>query len=230
MSGTLRERKCLVTGARLPSEKMIRFVLGPDNVIVPDVAAKLPGRGCWIVADKAVVAEAVEGRRFTRFIRQSAPGTVSVTVAEELPDLVERLLKKRCLDYLGLCNRAGHLVSGFEKVRSVLKAGKSRILITAADGAADGRRKLCQGLERSGSDRGSGPGRDKGDEKAHNGGYENRGIEKLRVIDIFSREDLSQALGLENAVHVALLPGGVTNSFLREWTRYAAFLGKMQDE
>lgn len=44
---------------------MIRFVVGPDRQIVPDLAAKLPGRGIWLSASKDVLelADARENRR-----------------------------------------------------------------------------------------------------------------------------------------------------------------------
>jgi len=50
-----------------------------------------------------------------------------------------------------------------------------------------------------------------------------QGIENLRIIDIFSRNELSQALGLENAVHVALLPDGITTKLLQEIARLDTF-------
>lgn len=40
-----RERRDLVTGEVMAEERLIRFVAGPDGVVVPDVARKLPGRG-----------------------------------------------------------------------------------------------------------------------------------------------------------------------------------------
>ena len=117
-----------------------------------------------------------------------------VRVDENLPDIVEQLLRQRCLNYLGLVNRAGLLITGFEKVRAKLQAGKCRALITADDAADNGRSKLCSGLGNV--------------------------LDKLRVIDMFTREELGQTLGLSNAVHVALLPGGMTESFLAEFSRY----------
>jgi hypothetical protein len=47
-----------------------------------------------------------------------------------------------------------------------------------------------------------------------------QGLDNLRVIDIFSREELSKATGLPNAVHIALLPGGISTSLIREISRY----------
>ena len=49
------ERKCIVTGDVQPKAGLIRFVLGPDDTVVPDVLEKLPGRGMWVTADRAVL-------------------------------------------------------------------------------------------------------------------------------------------------------------------------------
>lgn len=43
-------RRCVVTRAVLPKDRMIRFVVGPDRLVVPDLAARLPGRGMWLSA------------------------------------------------------------------------------------------------------------------------------------------------------------------------------------
>src|ERR1700685_441932 len=48
-------RRCILTRQRLPKERMIRFVVGPDRQIVPDLAAKLPGRGIWLSASADVL-------------------------------------------------------------------------------------------------------------------------------------------------------------------------------
>ena len=41
---------CALTRARRPKDELIRFVLGPDGTIVPDLKEKLPGRGVWLTA------------------------------------------------------------------------------------------------------------------------------------------------------------------------------------
>ncbi len=131
-----RERRCLVTGETYPAHKMIRFVLGPAGNIIPDVAGKLPGRGGWILADRAVLQSAMKKKIFVRFGHRAfaskrglagrqradvetleepedkaATGQkMQVRVDDNLPDLVEQLLRQRCLNYLGLVNRAGLLV------------------------------------------------------------------------------------------------------------------------
>jgi predicted RNA-binding protein YlxR (DUF448 family)/ribosomal protein L7Ae-like RNA K-turn-binding protein len=202
---SIRNRKCLVTQEVLPASKLIRFVAGPDADIVPDVAAKLPGRGCWIKADRETIEAALEkkvllraGHQLLKNIKKDVENLEAdenknkpvVKVRNDLADQIEELLHKRVLDYVGLANRASHLVAGFEKVRAALKGGKTNTLLTAIDAADNGRSKMCQGLD------------------------------NLKVIDIFTREELSKAAGLSNAVHLALLPGGISTSLLREISRY----------
>ena len=52
------KRKCIVSGEVQPKGGLIRFVVGPDGQIVPDVAGKLPGRGIYVSARR----EALEAR------------------------------------------------------------------------------------------------------------------------------------------------------------------------
>ncbi len=196
-------RKCLVTGDVYSSPELIRFVCAPSGQIMPDVAAKLPGRGCWVHADREVLEKAIEKKLLIRFgdlafsgklqkdiNRPDADNKVKSFVPEDLLEQVEVLLKRRCLEYLGLANRAGLLVIGFEKVRSALKSGKTNVLIAASDGADNGRNKICQGLD------------------------------NLKVFDMFCRDDLSKVTGRENSVHIGVLPGGLRKSLLREMVRY----------
>ena len=56
--GANRERTCIVTRQSLPEERLIRFVAGPEGVVVPDLARKLPGRGLWVEAQRGVVEQA----------------------------------------------------------------------------------------------------------------------------------------------------------------------------
>ena len=46
------ERRCISTGSLMNTKSMIRFVIGPEGDVVPDVLYKLPGRGLWVGANK----------------------------------------------------------------------------------------------------------------------------------------------------------------------------------
>jgi predicted RNA-binding protein YlxR (DUF448 family) len=131
-----RERRDVVSGEVLEEARLIRFVAGPDGLVVPDLARKLPGRGVWVAADRTSVATAAKKGLFARSAK--AP----LKAAPDLADQVERLLRTRLLSALGLARRSGDLTSGFEKVSSAIVGGKAAWLIEASDGASDGRRKI----------------------------------------------------------------------------------------
>lgn len=130
-------RRCIVSGQRLARAQMLRFVVGPDDHIVPDMAAKLPGRGLWLCAARDMVHTAVTRRLFAKAARRR------VVVDPDLADRVEALLERRCLDALALARRAGQAVAGFEKVREALRTGDGvGVILAASDGAADGLAKV----------------------------------------------------------------------------------------
>ncbi len=135
-SGAETARRCIVSGEVVPREQLIRFVVGPENKLIPDIAETLPGRGLWLRARRDVLKVALARNLFARAARSP------VTVAADLADKVEGLLARRCLELLGLARRAGLVVTGFEKVRAMLGAGKVALLITAAGAAPGGRAKL----------------------------------------------------------------------------------------
>ena len=130
------ERRCIVTGQSQPARGLIRFVVGPDGTIVPDVAQKLPGRGIWVSSDRAALEQAVRRNAFARAARQA------VTVPEGLVDLVEQLLRARVLELLALGRKSGQAVAGYEKCRDLALRGEMAVLIQAHDGSERGKTKL----------------------------------------------------------------------------------------
>src|ERR1700749_1636820 len=91
-----RERRDIVTGEVRDEAGLIRFVPGPDGVVVPDLARKLPGRGLWVAADRASVETAAKKGLFARAAK------AKVQASPDLTKLVESLLKRRLLSGLGL--------------------------------------------------------------------------------------------------------------------------------
>jgi predicted RNA-binding protein YlxR (DUF448 family) len=115
---------------------MIRFVVGPEDRLAPDIGGKLPGRGIWVSADRDALRRAVDKRLFARAARRP------VIVDPGLPALVERLIERQCLDMIGLARRAGSATAGYDKVEALLRRGSVGALVEARDGAVDGRAKL----------------------------------------------------------------------------------------
>ncbi len=129
-------RRCLISRASLPRERMLRFVVGPDGEIVPDVAGGLPGRGLWLQSRRDIVERAVATNAFAKAARRD------VTVPDRLADQVERLLVRRCVDLIGFARRAGEALAGFETVRRALQRGGAVLLLVAADGSLRQRNRL----------------------------------------------------------------------------------------
>lgn len=138
-----RERRDIVSGEILPENRLVRFVAGPDGVVVPDVAAKLPGRGLWVEASRKSLAIAVEKKLFARAAKQQ------VTATADLGERTEKALIARMIGDLGLARRSGALVLGFDNVLRELEGAKPpKALIEALDGSKDGKRKLYAAAHR----------------------------------------------------------------------------------
>ncbi len=138
-----RLRKDIVLGEASDEARLVRFVAGPDGVVVPDVARKLPGRGIWVGADRESIAAAAKKGLFSRAAK------TKLTAPADLADQVEALLARRVLDSLGLARKAGIIISGFEKVVAALGTGQVAWLIEASDGAEDGRRKILSAAHKA---------------------------------------------------------------------------------
>ncbi len=186
-----RERRDIVSGQVTEEGALVRFVAGPEGLVVPDLAAKLPGRGMWVAADRVSVEAAAKKGLFARSAK------AKLTASPDLADQVETLLRRRLLEGLGLAKRAGELISGYEKVAAALNAGKAAWLVEAADGAADGRRKILNVARKSPS--------------------------PPQVLGLFKAEELGLALGAENVIHTAFLAGRSADHWTKDVRRLAGF-------
>jgi hypothetical protein len=185
-SGT--QRMCAVTRSVRPIDELIRFVVSPSGDTIPDLKRKLPGRGLWVSASRRAVSEAARrnlfGKGFKRNVR------VSPTLAQD----TETLLVRAVVEALAMAAKAGVVVSGFTKVETALEQHQARALIHAADGAADGIRKLDAILRQT---------------------IENTdGSHEFPVINVLISAQLDLALGRSNVIHAALLAGPTGKTFL----------------
>jgi predicted RNA-binding protein YlxR (DUF448 family) len=130
------ERKCIATGETQPKQGLIRFVMGPESQVVPDVFGKLPGRGVYVTASREALDLAVKKKLFARGFK--AP----VTLPDSLADEVERQTLRRLVDLLSLARKAGQAVGGYEKVKDWLGKEHATVLIQASDGSGRGKSKL----------------------------------------------------------------------------------------
>lgn len=194
------ERTCIVTRTRGAPQDMIRFVLGPGEAVVPDLRRKLPGRGVWVTASGALVAEAVKKHAFDRGFKKKT------ATPENLAADVDALLTTDCLQSLSIANKAGMVVAGFGKVEEAIAGGSLAGLIHASDGGADGVRKLGQCLRRQFGE----------------------GNVRPRI-GLFRSDQLDLALGRANVIHAALLSGAASEAFLARCAKLAMYRAVEQD-
>ena len=181
-------RLCAVTRQQRPVEDLVRFVLGPDDVIVPDLARRLPGRGVWVEARRPTVAAAVRRKVFARSLQRQ------VAVPEDLAEQVERLMARRLAEAFSLANKAGLLLTGFTKVEDLIAQGRAAVLIHAADAAPDGAGKLSRKLAAV-----------VGPERA-----------QAATVAELTGQQLDLAIGRSNVVHAAATEGGAAHRILQE--------------
>lgn len=120
---------------------MLRFVLGPDRRVIPDLAARLPGRGMWLSAR----ADVIEAARVRGAFAKVARGPV--TVPPDLRATIEDGLIRRIGDLLGFARRAGQAVAGYAKVQDWLRAGRAGLVVQASDGSEAERARLMSGSD-----------------------------------------------------------------------------------
>ena len=130
------ERRCIATGDVQPKHGLIRFVVGPEGQLGPDLAEKLPGRGIWVAADRAALELAVKKNLFSRAAKQP------VSLPDDLIDRVEAGLVRRLTDIIALSRKAGEAVAGCEKVKDWLAPRQGKALLQATDGSERGKSKL----------------------------------------------------------------------------------------
>jgi len=130
------ERKCLATGEVQPKSGLVRFVLGPDAQVYPDVMGKLPGRGVYVSSTRDALETAVKKKLFSRGFKTQAK------VGEDLVVEVERQILRRLVDLISLSRKSGHAIAGYEKVKDWLYKEDAWVLIQALDGSARGKSKL----------------------------------------------------------------------------------------
>jgi predicted RNA-binding protein YlxR (DUF448 family) len=195
-------RRCVLTRERLPKTEMIRFVLGPDRVIVPDLAGRLPGRGIWLSARGDVIETARVQGTLARAFARAARGPA--TVPADLRVVLEAGLSRRIGELLGLARRAGQAVAGFQKAREWLRSGRAGLVLQASDGSTEERARFLSGA-------GAGePGRE----------------EQTIPLAPLRAAELGTVFGRDHVVHVAVARGRLAEALVNETKRLSGVTGR----
>ena len=195
------ERTCILTGEASLREKLLRLAISPEGDVLPDPAAKAPGRGAWIGVDREALELAIaKGHLKGAMARSFKSGGVSIPA--DLPDQIESALSKSLTQRLGLEHRAGNIVLGTAKIAEQARTGRVELLLHAQDASEDGRKKLDQ---------------------AWRVGKELEGSGARGIVLPLDRTALSVALGRENTVHMALNTKGSATRIEHALARWLQF-------
>jgi uncharacterized protein len=197
----MNDRTCIVTREARQPDGLIRFVAGPDGTVVPDLKRKLPGRGCWVGAERALVEKAVAKNLFARALK--AP----VKAPPALAEMVDSLLSSAALGALGLARKAGAVALGATKVEAGVRSGKVVAVLHAEEASEDGVRKIASARKSI----------------AHVGGPQ------VPAYKLFSEAELGLALGATNVIHAAVLDRGPGEAALKRIEALARYRGIAPD-
>ena len=190
----MTERMCIVTREVKPTDELVRFVLAPDNSVVPDLQCDLPGRGVWVSADSRAVETAIAKKAFARGFKSAA------RAGADLTDMVGNLLARKALGLLSLAQKAGLARTGFVKVQKQLDSGRTAVLLHASDGSEDGARKI-----------------------AGKASAAQRTEQAVPTVRGFTSDELSLALGRSNVIHAALTEAKLSSEFYRTARKYEKY-------
>jgi predicted RNA-binding protein YlxR (DUF448 family) len=183
----MNERTCIVTRKAREADEMIRFVAAPGGAVVPDLKRNLPGRGCWVSAERSLVDKAVARKLFARALK------ADISVPDDLGGIVDDLLVRAALGAAGLARKAGAVVLGAAKVEAAVRSGEALLVLHAREAADDGIRKIRQAA------------------RSRAGGASSA----VPSYKLFSEAELGLALGGANVIHAAVLAGGPGKAVLK---------------
>ena len=199
----MNERTCIVTRKSGAPDELIRFVVGPDSAVVPDLKRNLPGRGCWVTADRLHVDRAAAKKLFARAFK------AEVGVPPDLGGMVDRLLARSALGTLGLARKAGAIALGAAKVESAVRVGQGL-------GGASRAPKLRTTASARSPRRGGRP--------------RMRAALQIPAYKLFSEAELGLALGGTNVIHAAVLAGDAGKAALKRMVALDRYRGGTPDD
>lgn len=181
LEGNVNGRMCIVTRQSGSPDELIRFVAGPDGNVVPDLKRQLPGRGCWVKPERALIEKAIAKKIFARALKRD------VKAGPELLALLDRLMSQQLAGMMNMARKAGQFISGATKVDAAVRSGNAIAVFHATDAAADGVRKLDQARKawELGSDAGN----------------------EIPSFRLFSEAEMDELMGQNAFIHACALAG-----------------------
>jgi len=124
----------------------------------------------------------------------SKSARICLKASSDLDKQTEQLLYQKGLSWVNLARKAGALVAGFEKVKANILKHKVAFIIEATDASDESSSKL----------------------KAD--------IEDMKILKVYTSQELSEALNTENTVYIAILKSDIAQKVYDNIKRYQTFL------
>ncbi|MGF7157527.1 RNA-binding protein [Bartonella heixiaziensis] len=191
----MNERTCIVTRKNASAKTLIRFVIGPNNQIVPDLKSNLPGRGVWVSSHRSVIEEAIKRKAFNKSFK------TDVEVASNLAHIVDTLLLKAALGSLSIARKAGAVVMGATKVDAAIRSGQVILVLHAKEATENGKQKISQAIHT----------------------IQKQTNQTIETISLFTSDDMSVAFGANPVIHAALLNMKAAEGFLKTVHKLIAY-------
>ena len=198
----MNDRTCIVSRQRRDPDELIRFVVAPEGAVVPDLKRNLPGRGCWVTADRLHVGRAASKNLFSRVFKRQ------VSVQDDLADVVDGLLARSALGLLGLARKAGAIALGSTKVEALVRSGEALAVLHAQEAAEDGVRKIAQARRAVAYLEGP----------------------RIPAFKLFPEAEMGLALGGTNVIHAAVLAKDAGAAAVRRLHALDRYRGGSPDE
>ncbi|ALE03396.1 RNA-binding protein [Bartonella ancashensis] len=198
----MNNRTCIVTRKSTSAAALIRFVVDPDNQIVPDLKANLPGRGVWISGQHTIVEEAIKRKIFDKSFK------MNVKVPSNLSNIVDELLLKSALHSLSMARKAGAIVTGITKVNTAIRSGQAILILHAKEAKEDGKRKISQAIY----------------------ALQQQTNQNIKAISLFTNDEMGMAFGANLVIHAALLNVRAAEGFIKTIYKLIAYRDEERNE
>jgi predicted RNA-binding protein YlxR (DUF448 family) len=117
-------RRCLASGAVLPKDGLLRFVVTADGRVKPDATGNRGGRGLWLSPGRDMIKMALARNLFAKAARRRIGDVDDALARRAEADLI------RCWRaVLGLAQRAGQVATDGAEVAAWATSGKAGLLI-----------------------------------------------------------------------------------------------------
>ena len=139
------ERSCLGCRKVKAKAELLRFVIAPDQSLVPDILSKLPGRGAYTCFNRRCLKEALKRNQFARTFKIA----VQVVDPDQYTAIVETRLEERIASYVALANKAGKVISGSDMVLEAIKRNNAGLVLIATDISTEIGQKIASSASRA---------------------------------------------------------------------------------